>query len=153
MLCPRRALQFYLERTQEIRKQPSIQLFVAYGKSVRGQPISKQRLSKWLQETICFAYVSEGRPAPSGVKGHQTRKQAVSMAELAGVSPDQICEAATWTSTCTFAKFYCLNLAAQANATFGRRVLQVAGASSSVSTRGSRKKSRILRSTKTSSVG
>jgi len=139
LLCVRRALKYYLERSRALRKDDgSIQLFIAYGKKDLGNPISKQRLSRWLVETIQFAYTVQSLPVPQGIKGHQTRKQAASIAELAGASPTTICDAATWASTCTFAKFYRLNIAATASADFGRRVLQVAGASSSSSATGSR---------------
>jgi len=133
LLCVRRALKYYLERSRAHRKDDSsIQLFIAYGKKDLGKPISKQRLSRWLVETIQYAYTVQNLPVPQGIKGHQTRKQAASIAELAGASPTTICDAATWASTCTFARFYRLNIAATASADFGRRVLQVAGASSSL---------------------
>ncbi len=132
LLCVRRALKYYLERSRKHRKDDgSIQLFIAYGKKDLGKPISKQRLSRWLVETIQYTYTVQNLPVPHGIKGHQTRKQAASIAELAGASPTTICDAATWASTCTFARFYRLNIAATASADFGRRVLQVAGASSS----------------------
>ena len=51
----------------------------------------------------------------------------MSFAEMAGVSSEAICKVATWSSKYTFARFYQLNLVAQADAEFGRRVLQVAG--------------------------
>lgn len=126
LLCVRRVLKFYVERSRALRVGDTKQLFVAYGRSQRGQPVSTRRISQWLKLTIAFAYTTRRLPVPSGVKGHQVRKQAVSMAELSGVSPQAICEAATWSSTCTFAKYYRLNVMEQARSTFGRRVLQVA---------------------------
>ena len=134
-LCVRRALKYYLERTRAIRLADSCQLFVAYGRSIRGQPISKIRISQWLKLLIVKTYKDLELPEPQGVKGHQVRKQAVSMAELVGVSPQAICEAATWASTCTFAKCYRLNLVEQQRSDFGRRVLQVAGSSKSSGTK------------------
>jgi hypothetical protein len=58
---------------------------------------------------------------PMGIKGHQTRKVATSIADMAGVDPQAICNAATWASRCTFAKHYRLNLAAKARSAFGRQ--------------------------------
>ena len=55
--------------------------------------------------------------------------QAVSMAEMAGVDLQHICQAATWTSSSTFAKYYRLNLMAKAHLDFGRRMLRLAGPS------------------------
>ena len=138
-LCVRRVLKYYVERTRPVRGGDTHQLFVAYGRSQRGHPVTTKRVSQWLKLTIVYAYQTRSIPAPSGVKGHQVRKQAVSMAELSGVSPQAICEAATWSSTCTFAKFYRLNVLEQARSSFGRRVLQVAcpAASESAPTPGS----------------
>ena len=80
-------------------------------------------------ETIKCAYVAHDIDAPQGIKGHQTRKQAVSIVEMTGVDPKRICDAATWASSSTFAKYYRLNLMAEARSDFGRRVLRVAGSS------------------------
>ena len=65
--------------------------------------------------------------APPGIKGHQTRKRVVSIAEMAGVDHKLICDAATWGSSSTFAKYYRLNLMAEASSDFGRRILRLAG--------------------------
>ena len=64
-------------------------------------------------ETIKCAYVAHDVDALQGIKGHQTRKQAVSIADMAGVDPKRICDA-TWASSSTFAKYYRLNLMAEA---------------------------------------
>jgi len=109
----------------------------SYAKKDLGKPYSRQCLSRWLVKTIQFPYTVQNLPIPHGIKGHQTRKQTASIAKLAGPTPETICKAATWASTCTFPKFYQLNIAAAASADFGRRVLRVAGASSS-STQGLR---------------
>ena len=130
LLCVRRALKNYLNSSARYRKRGVEQLFICYGGKSRGQPISKSRISSWLVELITWVYVHQGLPTPQGVKGHQTRKQSTSIADLAGVDPQQICAAATWASHCTFAKHYRLNLAAKARSNFGRTVLQIAGSSS-----------------------
>ena len=64
------------------------------------------------------------------IKGKQTRKQAVSIVEMAGVHQQHICQAATLASSNTFAKYYRLNLMTKAWLDFGRKVLRVAGFSS-----------------------
>jgi len=110
LLCVRRALKLYVDRVKHHRQADTKQLFLAYGRKVRGQAISKQRISKWLVETVSFAYTSIGQVPPEGIKGHQTRSQATSWAEMAGVDPDNICKAATWSTQCTFAKHYRLNI-------------------------------------------
>ena len=129
LLCVRRALKRYVNSSAAYRKPDAQQLFVCYGGKTRGDPVSKSRISSWLVELITWVYTHQGLPVPQGIKGHQTRKQSTSIADLAGVDPQQICAAATWASRCTFAKHYRLNLAAKAKSNFGRTVLQVAGSS------------------------
>ena len=127
LLCVRRALKNYINRTAVFRAQNVEQLFVAYGRKSHGSAISKQRISAWLVELIQFVYQKSHLPIPKGIKGHQTRKQATSIADLAGVDPQAICDAATWASRCTFARHYRLDMVAQVRSRFGRTVLQVAG--------------------------
>ena len=67
------------------------------------------------------------------MKGHQTRTKAVSIAEMAGIDPQLICQAAIWASSSTFVK-YMLNLIAKAWLDF---VLKLAASSSRVAGTGS----------------
>ena len=127
LLCVRRALKVYINRTAASRAPDTKQLFVAYGGKTRGSAISTKRISAWLVELIEFVYLKSHLPVPQGIRGHQTRKQATSIADLAGVPPQTICEAATWASNCTFARHYRLDMVAQVRSRFGRTVLQVAG--------------------------
>ena len=111
------------------RGDDDIQSLLAYGGATRGNPISKQRISKWLVETIKCAIAANDVDVQQGIKGHQTRKQVVSIGEMTGVDPKLICDAATWASSSTFAKYYRLNLMAEARSDFGRRILKLAGSS------------------------
>ena len=54
-LCPVRVLRAYMARTQSLRHSHS-QLFVCYGGNKLGFPVSKQRLSHWVVDTISHAY-------------------------------------------------------------------------------------------------
>ncbi|KAL0150616.1 hypothetical protein M9458_054077, partial [Cirrhinus mrigala] len=74
----------------------SDQLFVCYGPAKKGLPTSKQTLSRWIVDAICCAYESSGLPSPLGVKAHSTRSMAASKAFLAGISMQDICNAAGW---------------------------------------------------------
>ena len=60
---------------------------------------------------------------PEGVKGHQVRKQVTSWADMAGVEPQKICDAATWRSESVFARHYMLDLLHGAHSDFGRQNL------------------------------
>lgn len=129
LLCVRRALKIYLERTRPFRKSGELQLFVAFGRACRGQPVTKHTLSGWLVQVVERAYRAEGQDPPQGIRAHQTRHQSTSWADLAGVQPAAIMRAATWSSGCSFARHYKLDLFAKADSTFGRTVLSTAGAS------------------------
>jgi len=102
-------------------------------------PVSKIRIAKWFVEVIKLAYEALNIPPPSRVKAHSTRAQATSWAALMRVEPSKICEAATWSSTCTFATHCSLNLFHQAQATFGVAVLKGAFCASDLSKSGSLK--------------
>ena len=66
------------------------------------------------------------------LQGHQTRKQAVSIAVMADIDLQFICQGATWALSSTFAKYYSLDLMAKAKSDFGKRVLMLAGSSSRI---------------------
>ena len=106
-MCPVRALDAYVHRTALWRKAD--QLLVCFGPPKRGFPASKQTLSQWIVESISLAFKSSGLPSPLGVKAHSTRAVVASKAFLAGVSLQDICNAAGWSTPLTFARFYDLD--------------------------------------------
>lgn len=108
MLCPVRALQVYMDRTKRFRR--SDQLFVSWASPHRGRPITKQRLSHWIVGAIALAYTSQGLQAPEGLRAHSTRGLAASWALCKGVSIQEICAAASWSSPLTFVRFYKLDV-------------------------------------------
>ncbi|KAL0147294.1 hypothetical protein M9458_057396 [Cirrhinus mrigala] len=107
-MCPVRALDTYVHRAAMWRK--SDQLFVCYGPAKRGLPATKQTLSRWIVDAISCAYESSGLPPPLGVKAHSTRSIAASKAFLEGVSMQDICNAAGWSTPLTSVRFYDLDL-------------------------------------------
>ena len=128
-LCVCRALNEYVRHTGNFRQEGTSQHFVAYRQMVKGKPISKKRLYCWLVECIKYVYDKNDLPVPEGVKSHQTCKMAVMYADMAGDDSRTICMAASWQSTCTFAKYYRLDAIVNSDAEFGRRVLTLAGSS------------------------
>lgn len=94
--------------TAAIRKTDA--LFVCYGGHVKGCAVSKQRLAHWVVDAILQAYKSRGL-CPPKVTCHSTRSMSTSWAALRGVPLNDICAAATWASSCTFARFYRVNVA------------------------------------------
>ncbi|KAL0152981.1 hypothetical protein M9458_051713, partial [Cirrhinus mrigala] len=110
LLCPVRALRMYVERSAPFRK--SDQLFVCFGGRNKGQPVTKQRLSRWIVDAISLAYSSLGLECPVGVRAHSTRGVASSWVWSSGVSMAEICAAAGWASPSTFTRFYSLDIPA-----------------------------------------
>ncbi|XDV19881.1 hypothetical protein PO909_025279 [Leuciscus waleckii] len=108
LLCPVRALDAYVHRAALWRK--SDQLFVCFGSPNKGGPVSKQRMSKWVVEAISLAYEAAGQPSPLAVRSHSTRSMAASKALISGVSLQDVCDAAGWSSPHTFVRFYSLDL-------------------------------------------
>ena len=104
------ALKFYLLWTVSFQDGYDIQLFLAYGGVMKEKPMLKQQIFKWLVETIKCSYAAHDLDAPQGIKGHQTRKQAIFIAEMVIFDPQLICQAATWAALSTFIKYYRLNL-------------------------------------------
>ncbi|XP_038139793.1 uncharacterized protein LOC119782750, partial [Cyprinodon tularosa] len=107
-LCPVRAVRSYMDRTQSFRM--SDQLFVSWAEPRKGQPITKQRLAHWVVEAIALAYGSRGLQPPAGLRAHSTRGMAASWALFRGVSVQDICSAANWSSPLTFVRFYMLDV-------------------------------------------
>lgn len=119
--CPVRALRIYLDRSKQCRQDNP--LFVAFGDNRRGRAVCKQTLARWISECIHLAYAHLGRDDPIKANVHSTRGVAASWAEFAQAGLLTICEAATWTSSLTFAKHYRLDFA---KATVGSRILHLA---------------------------
>ncbi len=110
LLCPVRALRFYIERSAPFRQME--QLFVCFGGHTKGSPVTKQRLSKWIIDTIALAYSSLGLQRPMGVRAHSTRGVASSWAWSSSVSIAEIFAAAGWALPSTFTLFYNLDVPA-----------------------------------------
>ncbi len=117
LLCPVRALRIYFERSAPFRHME--QLFVSFGNRAKGHPVTKQKLWmricglwKWIVDAVMLAYSSLGLQCPIGVRAHSTRGIASSWAWSSGVSITEICAAAGWATTSTFARFYNLDIPA-----------------------------------------
>ncbi|KAK0143064.1 Sphingomyelin phosphodiesterase 4 [Merluccius polli] len=100
----------YIDRTGGFRR--SDQLFVSWANPHKGKPVTKQRLSHWVVEAIALAYTCQGLQPPVGLRAHSTRGLAASWALFRGVSVQDICAAASWSSPLTFVRFYMLDVSA-----------------------------------------
>ena len=102
-------LEFFQSLLDGGRAPATLRVYVAAISSRHA--LSKQRLSHWVVDVITHAYKGGGHPLPSGVRCHSTRAVSTSWAALRGVPLEDICDAASWTSPCTFSRFYRVNVA------------------------------------------
>ncbi|XP_071975450.1 uncharacterized protein [Engystomops pustulosus] len=90
----------------------------------KGRKASKATIARWLRLAIASCYDLQKIQIPSGIRAHSTRAMSTSWAERRVASLDQICRAATWSSSTTFSKHYRLDLHLSKDLSFGRKVLQ-----------------------------
>ena len=99
--CPVRALKWYLNRTKERRKFE--QLFLTCKEPFT--PASKDTVSRWIVRAIKAA----GQTAlvtDSAPHAHETRGVSTSWAMFAGISQEEILQAAFWSTPNTFISCY-----------------------------------------------
>lgn len=99
--CPVRALDIYVRTTKSLRGKEK-QLFISYQNH---KPISKERLSNWITDTIKFAY-ENAKEADLRLHAHSTRSLSSSWALFQGASIESIVQAAFWVRETTFTSFY-----------------------------------------------
>lgn len=104
LIDPKRALYFYLKKTEKFRKnaegQDETKLFLSLCEPHK--PVSCQTISKWIVNTIKMAYADK----TLRVKGHSTRSVGPSFALFNGASLKAVLEAADWSSESCFVKHY-----------------------------------------------
>ena len=102
LLCPVRALRFYLEATKDLAPRPQ-NLFVS--PRCRQRALSKNALSFFLRETISGAGALGDVEGPTP-RAHSIRGVGSSMAFFRNWSVCDVLRAATWRSNTVFASFY-----------------------------------------------
>ena len=107
LLCPVRALKFYLSKTRDILMRPA-NLFVS--PRCRQRAITKNAISFFLREAVSGAgavRAGEGQP----LRAHSIRGVSTSIAFNKNWSVKQVLSAATWRSNSVFASFYLKDIA------------------------------------------
>ncbi|CAJ0943885.1 unnamed protein product [Ranitomeya imitator] len=117
----RRMVLYYLHASEKIRKDQN--LFIHLLGQNKGKKTSRSTIANWIKRAILEAYQIQGLPPPGKLTAHSTRATAVSWAEKASASIEQICRAATWSSVHTFSKHYRLDLMSKEDLAFGEKVL------------------------------
>ena len=111
LLCPIRALKFYLKMTSSYR-QKRTRLFLP----IKGnQDISKASVSRWVSYTIKLAYrkLTHRDISFLKIKAHEVRALSF-LAFFDTVPLNEILKAAVWNQSSTFAKFYLRDMSQQA---------------------------------------
>ena len=97
-LCPAENLKQYLRRSFELRGLYT-KLFISFSSPHR--PITTSTLSIWVKETLKIAGIDT-----SIFTSHSTLAASTSRAKSLGLSLQQICNAAGWTNSGTFGRYY-----------------------------------------------
>jgi integrase len=106
LLCPVRALNTYIRRTQSFRNKRN-KLFLSYQRERRSD-ISCATLSLWVKMVVRLAYSESGASDQMlyKVTAHQLRHVSMSLASKANVPLEVLVQAGMWTNPTTFHAFY-----------------------------------------------
>ena len=110
-LCPVRALRYYLDKTQDLRRGKEL-VFVSFKKGFT-KDISPATISSWIKQTVILCYDLSDQESLTlhQVKAHDVRAFAASKVFQGGISLDQILAACHWKSHNTFTQFYLKDVA------------------------------------------
>ncbi|XP_076236334.1 uncharacterized protein LOC143180473 [Calliopsis andreniformis] len=115
-LCAASALETYLERTQQLRKDITY-LFISYKKPFKA--VSSQSLSRWIKNILEKSGINT-----NVFTAYSTRHAATSAANRSGINIDLIRKTAGWTAKSkAFANFYNLKITDD-NTVFANSVLK-----------------------------
>ena len=111
LLCPVRALRYYLDRTSDLRQNKEL-VSVSFRKGF-DKDISPATISSWIKQTVILCYELSAQEALSlhQVKAHDVGAFAASKAFQSGISLEQILSAYHWKSHNTFTQFYLKDVA------------------------------------------
>ena len=87
ILCPIRALRYYLDKTKDLRENKHL-LFISF-KDGFFKDIQRSTISSWLKQLL-FWHMKVLTQTLSNVKAHDVRSMAASLAFKGGVSLNQI---------------------------------------------------------------
>ena len=110
-LCLVRGLQYYLDRTSDLRQNKEL-VFVSFKKGF-DKDISPATISSWIKQTVILCYELSDQEALTlhQVKARDVRVFAASKAFQVGVCLEQILSACHWKSHNTFTQFYLKDVA------------------------------------------
>lgn len=103
LLCPVRAIRIYLDRVRS-RRNSRRRLFISHLESYEKE-ISSDTISRWIVQTIKFAYQAVGL-ALTSVNAHEVRALASSWAWFNKIPLQEVVKASFWSSENSFIRFY-----------------------------------------------
>jgi hypothetical protein len=111
LLCPVRALRYYLDRTKEIRGDREL-LFISHWQGHRSD-IKRSTISSWLVQTIrlCLQSCSDESARLCNVRAHDIRALAASWAFRSGVALEDVMKSCSWRAHNTFISHYLRDIA------------------------------------------
>ena len=98
-LCPKVTIQAYVARTESFRSEGKEKLLLSYVKP--HNPISSSSVSRWIVTMLELAGIDTDT-----FKSHSVRSASATAAASAGITTNQIMEAADWRSESVFERFY-----------------------------------------------
>ena len=113
LLCPVRALKYYLSRVKSLRGNRKRLFIPIKGKS----DISAASISRWIASTIRKAYssLSERDCSLFSIKAHEVRALSASWAFVNHTPLEDILQATFWKNSSTFSSFYLRSFASQSD--------------------------------------
>ena len=113
LLCPVRAVKFYLQRVKDFRRNRR-KLFISYQKNHQGE-IVKGTISGWIKRTVVLAYKLAEKDAElrqlHRIGAHDLRRFGASWAFERNVGLENIMASCRWRNHNTFTTFYLKDLA------------------------------------------
>jgi len=117
LLCPIRALRWYLDRTAGDGSRPAMSpLFLPF--KAETVKVTPAMMSRWLCDVIFRAYDSEGDPVDTSnarITAHEIRALSASWATTNHIPIDDVLQAASWRHQTTFTSHYLRDLCHQAD--------------------------------------
>lgn len=100
-LCPVETLKAYEQRTERFRKEGMDKTRVFLSFIGKHNPVSSSTIARWLKSCLQKAGVDT-----TIFKAHSTRAASVTRAAMAGVTVEDILQAADWSGRGVFQRFY-----------------------------------------------
>ena len=116
LLCPVRAMRYYLHKSDQIRTKEKKQLFISHSKKKKGE-ITSNTVSNWIKQVIKLAYKNSKDEDLNlaHVRAHETRALAASTAFAHNLALKDINRACYWRSDSTFTSYYLRDIAMHQN--------------------------------------